>query len=83
MTTVVALLLGFGYTFTSGAFDAWLADGVGLHRLAGVYLRGAQVGRIASLAGITGAPPGTGARTPRSRISSRSTTDRSRSVGHG
>lgn len=45
-------LWGFGYTFTSGAFDAWLADEVGRERLAGVYLRGAQVGRVASLAGI-------------------------------
>jgi DHA3 family tetracycline resistance protein-like MFS transporter len=45
-------LWGFGYTFTSGAFDAWLADEVGQERLAGVYLRGAQVGRVASLAGI-------------------------------
>ena len=47
-----AALWGFGYTFTSGAFDAWLADEVGPQRLAGVYLRGAQVGRVASLAGI-------------------------------
>lgn len=45
-------LWGFGYTFTSGAFDAWLADEVGRERLAGVYLRGAQIGRFASLAGI-------------------------------
>jgi DHA3 family tetracycline resistance protein-like MFS transporter len=45
-------LWGFGYTFTSGAFDAWLADEVGQEHLAGVYLRGAQVGRVASLAGI-------------------------------
>ena len=45
-------LWGFGYTFTSGAFDAWLADEVGQERLAGVYLRGAQVGRVAALAGI-------------------------------
>jgi len=45
-------LWGFGYTFTSGAFDAWLADEIGQERLAGVYLRGAQVGRVAALAGI-------------------------------
>ena len=45
-------LWGFGYTFTSGATDAWLADEVGQERLAGVYLRGAQMGRIAALAGI-------------------------------
>ncbi len=45
-------LWGLGYTFTSGALDAWLADEVGQERLAGLYLRGAQVGRIAALAGI-------------------------------
>jgi DHA3 family tetracycline resistance protein-like MFS transporter len=43
---------GLGYTFTSGAMDAWLADEVGNERLARVYLRGAQIGRIAGLAGI-------------------------------
>src|SRR6478735_1867078 len=42
-------LWGFGYTFTSGAFDAWLADDVGRENLAGIYLRGAQVARVASL----------------------------------
>lgn len=45
-------LWGFGYTFTSGAMDAWLADEVGEERLTGVYLRGAQVGRVLTIAGI-------------------------------
>ena len=45
---------GLGYTFTSGALDAWLADEVGTDRLARVYLRGAQVGRVAGLVGIGG-----------------------------
>jgi DHA3 family tetracycline resistance protein-like MFS transporter len=45
-------LWGFGYTFTSGAMDAWLADEVGEARLTGVYLRGAQVGRVLTIAGI-------------------------------
>ena len=45
-------LWGVGYTFTSGATDAWIADEVGQERLAGVYLRGAQVERLAALAGI-------------------------------
>ena len=44
-------LWGFGYTFTSGAMDAWLADEVGDQRLTGVYLRGAQVGRAFTIAG--------------------------------
>jgi MFS transporter, DHA3 family, tetracycline resistance protein len=57
-TQVAAVVLvayavwGFGYTFTSGATHAWLADEVGNERLARIYFRGAQVGRIAGLAGI-------------------------------
>ena len=43
---------GFGYTFTSGAFDAWLADEVGTERVTSVYLRGAQVSRAFSILGI-------------------------------
>jgi MFS transporter, DHA3 family, tetracycline resistance protein len=43
---------GFGYTFTSGATEAWLADEVGSGNVRPPYLRGAQVGRIAALAGI-------------------------------
>ena len=43
---------GFGYTFTSGATEAWLADEVGSGNVRPYYLRGAQVGRIAALAGI-------------------------------
>jgi DHA3 family tetracycline resistance protein-like MFS transporter len=45
-------LWGFGWTFTSGAMDAWLADEVGDERLTGVYLRGAQIGRWARVLGI-------------------------------
>ena len=46
---------GFGYTFTSGALDAWLADEVGTERVTAVYMRGAQIGRAASVFGIVGA----------------------------
>jgi len=45
-------LIGFGWTFKSGAIDAWLADEIGQARLGGAYQRGAQVERAASLAGI-------------------------------
>ncbi|MDF2144208.1 MFS transporter [Knoellia sp. p5-6-4] len=45
-------LWGFGWTFRSGAEDAWLADEVGPERLGGAYQRGAQVERVAGLAGI-------------------------------
>ncbi|OFW72159.1 MAG: hypothetical protein A2Y55_09485 [Actinobacteria bacterium RBG_16_68_12] len=47
-----AALMGFGWTFKSGAIDAWLADEVGPQHLGGAYQRGAQVGRICALAGI-------------------------------
>jgi DHA3 family tetracycline resistance protein-like MFS transporter len=47
-----AAVIGFGWTFRSGAEDAWLADEVGPERLARSYQRGAQVERGASLAGI-------------------------------
>jgi DHA3 family tetracycline resistance protein-like MFS transporter len=47
-----AAVIGFGWTFRSGAEDAWLADEVGPERLARSYQRGAQVERAASLVGI-------------------------------
>jgi MFS transporter, DHA3 family, tetracycline resistance protein len=47
-----AALIGFGWTFRSGAEDAWLADEVGPERLARSFQRGAQVERAASLVGI-------------------------------
>jgi DHA3 family tetracycline resistance protein-like MFS transporter len=43
---------GLGWTFTSGAMDAWLADEVGEQRLTGIYLRGAQVSRGFSILGM-------------------------------
>src|SRR5438876_7519794 len=45
---------GFGYTFTSGATDAWLADEAGVDNVRPAYLRGAQVARVAALAGNGG-----------------------------
>ncbi len=47
-----AALTGFGWTFKSGAIDAWLADEVGPERLAGAYQQGAQVARVFALLGI-------------------------------
>ncbi len=47
-----AALMGFGWTFKSGAIDAWLADEVGHERLGREYQRGAQVARIFTLVGI-------------------------------
>jgi DHA3 family tetracycline resistance protein-like MFS transporter len=47
-----AALMGFGWTFKSGAEDAWLADEAGPERMARSFQRGAQVERALSLAGI-------------------------------
>ncbi len=46
------ILWGIGYTFTSGADEAWIADEQGEKKLDSIYLRGAQVGQLCSFAGI-------------------------------
>jgi MFS transporter, DHA3 family, tetracycline resistance protein len=45
-------LWGFGYTFTSGAADAWLADEIGVDNIRPVYLRTAQISRVVALFAI-------------------------------
>jgi DHA3 family tetracycline resistance protein-like MFS transporter len=45
-------LWGLGYTFQSGAYEAWIADEVGTERLTRVLLRGSQAGWIGALAGV-------------------------------
>jgi DHA3 family tetracycline resistance protein-like MFS transporter len=45
-------LWGVGYTFQSGAYEAWIADEVGTERLTRVLLRGSQAGWIGALAGV-------------------------------
>ncbi len=52
---IAAAVTGFGWTFKSGAEDAWLADEVGLDNVARSYQRGAQFARAGALAGIGGA----------------------------
>jgi DHA3 family tetracycline resistance protein-like MFS transporter len=51
---IVALwaLWGFGYTFTSGAYEAWITDEVGAENVGPVFLRGAQLGFVGALAGL-------------------------------
>ncbi len=44
-------LWGVGYTFTSGADAAWVADEVGEDRVPRLYLRGAQAGLLGGLIG--------------------------------
>lgn len=46
------VLWGVGYTFTSGATQAWISDEVGEERAATAFLRGSQVGQIGGLAGL-------------------------------
>lgn len=43
---------GIGYTFTSGATEAWLTDEVGVARAGGLFLRGSQVALFASIVGV-------------------------------
>jgi MFS transporter, DHA3 family, tetracycline resistance protein len=50
-----AALWGIGWTFRSGAEDAWLADELGQERLGPAYQRSAQLGRVAGLIGIAAA----------------------------
>jgi DHA3 family tetracycline resistance protein-like MFS transporter len=43
---------GLGWTFISGAHDAWIADEIGAERAAPVYLRATSLGLISNLAAI-------------------------------
>jgi DHA3 family tetracycline resistance protein-like MFS transporter len=45
-------ILGIGYTFTSGAVQAWISDEIGEAAAGKAFLRGSQVGMAAGLAGI-------------------------------
>jgi MFS transporter, DHA3 family, tetracycline resistance protein len=46
------ILWGIGYTFTSGADEAWIADEMGGKDLARLFLRGAQVKQFGALLAI-------------------------------
>ena len=45
-------LWGIGYTFQSGAYEAWLADEVGPERLTRLLLRGSQASWAGALLGV-------------------------------
>jgi MFS transporter, DHA3 family, tetracycline resistance protein len=45
-------LWGFGYTFMSGAYQAWITDEVGVDKIGGVFLRGTRIGFIGSFVGL-------------------------------
>jgi DHA3 family tetracycline resistance protein-like MFS transporter len=45
------VLWGMGYTFTSGATEAWIADEIGEQNSGAAYMRAAQVGQLTAVAG--------------------------------
>ncbi|HEX5688803.1 MAG TPA: MFS transporter, partial [Roseiflexaceae bacterium] len=45
------VISGLGYTFISGASEAWVADELGEEQAGRAYLRGAQIGQIGTLLG--------------------------------
>jgi DHA3 family tetracycline resistance protein-like MFS transporter len=45
------VISGIGYTFTSGATQAWITDEIGVNRAGELFLRGSQVALIASIVG--------------------------------
>jgi DHA3 family tetracycline resistance protein-like MFS transporter len=49
------IIWGLGYTFTSGATQAWITDEIGEDGANKLFLRGTQVGLLASLVGMGGA----------------------------
>ena len=55
---LAAFVKGFGWTFKSGAEDAWLADEVGVENVARPYQLGAQFARGGALIGIVSIPLG-------------------------
>jgi DHA3 family tetracycline resistance protein-like MFS transporter len=43
---------GLSYTFTSGAYEAWITDEVGRENLGGLFLRGSRLGYIGAAVGL-------------------------------
>ena len=43
---------GISYTFTSGAYQAWITDEVGADKVGKVFLRGARVSYVGSFVGL-------------------------------
>lgn len=46
------VIWGLGYTFTSGALDAWISDEVGEERAGAIFLHGAKMSQYGGLAAI-------------------------------
>ena len=45
-------LWGFGYTFMSGAYQAWITDEVGVEHVGRVFLRGTRIAFVGSFVGL-------------------------------
>jgi MFS transporter, DHA3 family, tetracycline resistance protein len=45
---------GVSYTFTSGAYEAWISDEVGVENVGRVFLRGSRIGYVGAVAGLIG-----------------------------
>ena len=46
------VIWGLGWTFISGAHDAWITDEVGTENVGQIFLRSSQIGQVAGVAGI-------------------------------
>lgn len=46
------VIWGIGYTFTSGATEAWLSDEIGVDRANPLFLRASQINLIAGITGV-------------------------------
>lgn len=45
-------VMGIGYTFISGAGDAWITDEIGVENAGQIFIRAGQIGRVVGLVGI-------------------------------
>jgi DHA3 family tetracycline resistance protein-like MFS transporter len=52
LVLLAQVVWGVGFTFISGAQDAWIADEIGEERVGQAYMRSSQVGQVAFLIGI-------------------------------
>ena len=52
---IAQVLWGIGYTFTSGADQAWITDEIGAERAGQVFVRSQQIGMVATIAGTVSA----------------------------
>ena len=50
-------LWGFGYTFMSGAYEAWITDEVGSDKVGPVFVRGQRLSYAGALLGLGSASP--------------------------